>query len=198
MSENEDIASDLFKKLITLSETAGRKRPDIDYIRVVHDEAVWNLVETLESQEKYAVSLEIMTNAASLRKLQAEAGDSLDALFDQAIFLGRIAWITGQINHDHKQAIETAHKAISIYDELSEHSEFSKEVKREKGVVYLLVADIYYEIYELQKAQDAYKKSLVNFDYFLKNQQTSEESRKEIKKMKDYITEKLNYLVSIR
>ena len=66
------ITSNFANLMATIAEV-GSKRPDITYIRTVHEEVIWNFLERLESDGAYKRSLAFMDEAVELRGLQAEA-----------------------------------------------------------------------------------------------------------------------------
>jgi len=102
--------------LLELTEKLGRQRPDIEYLRETHDEALWAIVSEVEEAGNYAQSLAIMDRAASLRELQTVASDPLPASVDRGALLRRCAWVCGVHLGQHATALVYAQQAVATLD----------------------------------------------------------------------------------
>lgn len=184
----------ILSELVAIADMAGRKRPDIESIRMVHDGAVWKLIEALESRKDFKASLEVMQHAASLRKLQTEAEQDHIALFDHGVFLRRIAWMMGTHYNDHPQALEIARKAVATFDTLSGQVEPNFELYYQTSLSYQVLADELYQNGDFEISKIAYKTALVNLEHARSHTKSYEGSEIEVADQIKYLTEKVQSL----
>ncbi len=122
-AEDDDLPVASGIELIETTVRVGTRRPDIDYVRIVHEEVLWPLIENLESAGDYQTSADLMEQAAALRALQVEAQSGLssvyDAQFEKGVYLRRSAWARVIHLDDAKGAISLAREAISLWETMA-------------------------------------------------------------------------------
>nr|VFJ60582.1 MAG: TIR domain-containing protein [Candidatus Kentron sp. FW] len=199
MAEGNGEAVDILKELVAIADMAGRKRPGIRYIRAIHDEAVWPLIEALEKVEDYQASIDLMEQAADLRKRQADVEQDDIARLDQGIFLRRIAALLGDHNGDHARALEIARQAVAVFESLSDQLK-SRQTKptatlhHEKSLAHQVLADELIESGDLENARTAYRTALDNLTRVRDSADHSEESAEDVAYRMAYLTERLALL----
>ena len=122
LADDDEVITSNFANLMATIAEVGSKRPDITYIRTVHEEVIWNFLERLESDGAYKRSLAFMDEAVELRGLQAEAetdnAQQQEILLERAVFLRRGAWLLGTQLADQKLSLERARDASAALEKL--------------------------------------------------------------------------------
>ncbi len=107
-------------ELVETIVDVGTRRPDIDYVRKVHEEVVWPLIENLESAGDFQRSADLMEQAAGLRAMQVEAQSGLDSVyeaqFENGVYLRRSAWARVIHLEDAQGAVRLAREAVSLWE----------------------------------------------------------------------------------
>lgn len=142
--------------LLERTEELGSRLPDHEYLREVHDEALWALVSEYEEAGEFTKSLAIMERAAALRELQTDASDSLQASVDRGTLLRRCAWICGTHLDQPRAALEYSQQAVSVLSHLPDR----RDLMLQKILALETLGDAFLADGQQSSAADRYRSAL--------------------------------------
>ena len=151
------------KDVIDISAKAGHAFLTDQYIRNIHEDAIWRYLPYLEKRKDWKASRAIMEGATELRAQQASVGTESErygAAMEHGVYLRRLGWLALRHLNDKDVALKSAQQAVALFGKLKAPEEGAVRFAHQSALAHEVLADTYLAAGNKAAAASGYQAAL--------------------------------------